>query len=73
MENPTNPKNSKFLEDLQRASREIEADLQIKKPLEEPIYKAKIKVIGIGGGGSSIISEIAPNVKKAGFIYRRFN
>lgn len=32
------------------------------------IYETKIKVIGIGGGGSSIISEIAPQVKRAGFI-----
>jgi cell division protein FtsZ len=36
---------------------------KLKKPsfLKEPFYKTKIKVIGIGGGGSSIVSEIAKN------------
>ncbi|MDP2934694.1 MAG: cell division protein FtsZ [bacterium] len=32
------------------------------------VYKTRIKVLGIGGGGSSIISEIASQVKKASFI-----
>ena len=35
------------------------------KPL---VYKTRIKIIGIGGGGSSIISEIAPEVKNASFV-----
>jgi cell division protein FtsZ len=30
--------------------------------LEGPIHKTKIKVIGIGGGGSSIVSEIAQRI-----------
>ena len=38
------------------------------KPIEPPVYKTKIKVIGIGGGGSSIVSEIAPKVKKVDFV-----
>ena len=45
---------------------------EIKKPLlkaeTEPIKKTKIRVIGIGGGGSSIVSEIASRVKKASFV-----
>jgi len=38
------------------------------KPMELPVSKTKIKVIGIGGGGSSIISEMAPKIKKANFV-----
>ena len=36
MEEPTNPKNSKFIEDLQKASQEIEADIRKKKPIFQP-------------------------------------
>jgi len=36
--------------------------------IEPPIYKTRIKIIGIGGGGSSIVSEIAQGVKKANFV-----
>lgn len=39
-----------------------------RKQISNGVYKARMKVIGIGGGGSSIISEIAPKVKKVGFI-----
>ena len=35
---------------------------------KETGHKTKIKVIGIGGGGSSIISEIAVKLKKAEFV-----
>jgi len=43
------------------------------KPLEEKILPAgikrtKIRVIGIGGGGSSIVSEIASKMPKASFV-----
>ena len=40
-----------------------------KKPQTETetIKKTKIRVIGIGGGGCSIVSEIASKMKKAGF------
>lgn len=34
----------------------------------EPVPKIKITVFGIGGGGSSIVSEIAPNFKKVNFV-----
>ena len=34
---------------------------------EEPIKKIKIRLIGIGGGGGSIVSEIAQKVKGASF------
>jgi len=39
-----------------------------KKPIEPLVYKTRIKVIGIGGGGSSIVSEIALEVKNASFV-----
>jgi len=43
-----------------------------KKPLEkvesERVKRTKIRVIGIGGGGSSIVSEIASRVKRASFL-----
>ena len=32
------------------------------------IYKPKMRVVGIGGGGGSIISEIAPRIKKVDFL-----
>lgn len=41
MEDPTNPQNSKFFEDLQKASQEIETDLQKKKPTSNPLPVVK--------------------------------
>ncbi len=35
---------------------------------EESFLKTRIKVIGIGGGGSSIVSEIAKSLNKASFV-----
>lgn len=34
----------------------------------ETLFKAKIKVIGIGGGGGSIVSEIGRSLEKATFV-----
>lgn len=34
----------------------------------ELVHKTKIRIIGIGGGGGSIISEIAPRVRKVDFV-----
>jgi cell division protein FtsZ len=34
----------------------------------ESLFKAKIKVIGIGGGGGSIVSEIGKSLEKATFL-----
>lgn len=36
--------------------------------IEVPVHQTKIRVIGIGGGAASILTEIAPNVKRADFI-----
>lgn len=35
---------------------------------EEKLKKVKIRVIGIGGGGSSIVSELASRMKKISFV-----
>jgi len=40
--------------------------------LEGPIHRTKIKVIGIGGGGSSIVSEIAQRIPSFGKKKIRF-
>jgi len=43
----------------------------VRRPVEnklEEVRKTKIKLIGIGGGGGSIISEIASRIKRADFI-----
>ena len=34
----------------------------------ESLFRAKIKVIGVGGGGGSIVSEIGRSLKKATFV-----
>ncbi|MBI2041957.1 MAG: hypothetical protein HYT20_02985 [Candidatus Nealsonbacteria bacterium] len=34
----------------------------------ETVHKTKIRVIGIGGGGCSIVAEVAPYIKKVDFI-----
>lgn len=42
-----------------------------KKPVvkeEEGIRKTRVRVIGIGGGGGSIVSEIVSRIKKADFV-----
>jgi len=35
---------------------------------QELVHRTRIRVIGIGGGGSSIVSEIAPQVSRVDFI-----
>ena len=36
--------------------------------LSSGVHKTKIRVIGIGGGGGSIIAEVAPHLRKVDFI-----
>lgn len=38
------------------------------KKEEEPMRKTRVRVIGIGGGGGSIVSEIASQIKNASFV-----
>ena len=35
---------------------------------EKTVHKTKMRIIGIGGGGGSIVSEIAPRLKKIDFV-----
>ena len=64
---PTRPKRSeKPVKVLIKKTKQKPPSLT--KPIEPAAYKARIKVIGIGGGGSSIVSEIALEVKKVGFV-----
>lgn len=35
---------------------------------KEPLHKTKTRVIGIGGGGGFVVSEIASRIKKASFV-----
>lgn len=35
---------------------------------EEAIHKTRMRIIGIGGGGGSVVSEIAPTLKKIDFV-----
>lgn len=46
---------------------------ELVKQIESSIYKLRVKIIGIGGGGSSIISEIAPEIKKVNFVAANTN
>jgi len=41
-----------------------------KKPsfLEGPLHKTKVRIVGIGGGGGSIVSEIASRLKRVSFV-----
>lgn len=47
---------------LAKAAPEVKA-----KPKEEGVHRVKIRVIGIGGGGGTIVSEIAAVVPRADF------
>jgi len=63
---------------LPKLSKKILVGKKIKKKLSKPakkspvsdntIHKTKIRVIGIGGGGGSIVSEIVSRIKKADFV-----
>ena len=41
---------------------------EVKEFAAESLFKARIKVIGIGGGGGSIVSEIGRSLEKANFV-----
>jgi len=55
-------------------AKKITKKLLLPSRIEEPkietdgVKKTKIRVIGIGGGGNSIVSEIAPRIEKATFV-----
>jgi cell division protein FtsZ len=49
----------------------VHVETPVKKPeagIFEGVHRAKIRIIGIGGGGGSIISGIASRIKRADFV-----
>ncbi len=50
-----------------RIKKQVTRTVQTEFPAES-LFKAKIKVIGIGGGGGSIVSEIGRSLEKATFV-----
>jgi cell division protein FtsZ len=56
------PKSSKG------GARKISKKSDISEFPAESLFKAKIKVIGVGGGGGSIVSEIGRSLEKATFV-----
>ncbi|MBZ9577882.1 cell division FtsZ family protein [Patescibacteria group bacterium] len=47
----------------------VRKKVRVKPPFSDiTIHKTKIRVIGIGGGGGSIVSEIVSRIKKADFV-----
>jgi len=58
-----------------KTRRRLRKKNKLKKPVSSlpvyskgPLHKTKIRVIGIGGGGGFIASEIASRIKKASFV-----
>ena len=50
-----------------RIKKQVTRTVQTEFPAES-LFKAKIKVIGIGGGGGSIVSEFGRSLQKASFV-----
>ncbi len=66
-------KPKKALKRIKKALKRLKRVLVKKKKIKqefspEQFFKAKIKVIGIGGGGGSIVSEIGRSLGKATFV-----
>ncbi len=77
---PTKKKKAKKKEQKKTVKKEKKKSLVLKKTkkaknikrkakvITEPVHKTKIRVLGIGGGGGTIVSEIASKVKNADFV-----
>lgn len=69
-------KKAKAVKPVVKKQKKIVAKVKIKKISKaevkefaaESLFKARIKVIGIGGGGGSIVSEIGRSLEKATFV-----
>lgn len=82
LKKPTKKKKAKKKEQKKTAKKEKKKTLVLKKTkktknikrkkrakvITEPVHKTKIRVLGIGGGGGTIVSEIASKVKNADFV-----
>ncbi|MBX4200875.1 hypothetical protein KW786_01980 [Candidatus Parcubacteria bacterium] len=53
---------------IKKAKKPEVKSIQLYSEGPKSFFKAKIKVIGIGGGGSSIVSEIGRSLHKATFL-----
>ena len=53
---------------IHRRARKIKSPKHLSTKLSNQVQRTRIRVVGIGGGGSSIVSEIASKVKKVDFI-----
>lgn len=53
---------------IKKTTKKLSSQEVTRKPESEKIKKTKIRIIGIGGGGGSIVSELSLRVKKASFI-----
>ena len=53
---------------IRQKIRKSSLKVETEKFSAEALFKAKIKVIGIGGGGGSIVSEIGRSLEKATFV-----
>ncbi len=62
---PKKPKNSRASKKKKPSSRPK------KKPAfssQDQVHRTRMRIIGIGGGGSSIVSEIAPQISRIDFV-----
>ncbi len=63
------PKTRKKVMAKPKTRKRIKPRRKVKPPVSDPtIHKTKIRVIGIGGGGGSIVSEIVSRIKRADFV-----
>ncbi len=52
-----------------KTKKRTKARKRVELPVSDPtVHKTRIRIIGIGGGGGSIVSEIISRIKKADFV-----
>jgi len=62
-------KSSKKKTSKKRALKRKTKKRRVRKKVSDAVlYRTKVRVIGIGGGGGTIVSEIAPRIKRASFV-----
>jgi cell division protein FtsZ len=62
------PKNKIIKKIITPQQKTVLPKIELADSRDESLFKAKIRVIGIGGGGGSIVSEIGRSLEKASFI-----
>ncbi len=61
-------KKSSIVQEKKNTEKKVVKKKVEKDDLEGSTSKTKIRIIGIGGGGSSVIAEIAPDLKRVDFV-----